>query len=68
MAGTSSWSLWRKTEFVFATVAHLGILISARFILGKMNVIADDLSMASQLLPTEWSLHQDMVLQVFDTC
>ena len=31
-----------------------------------MNVIADDLSRASQILPTEWSLHQDMANHVFN--
>ena len=31
-----------------------------------MNVIADDLSRAGQILPTEWSLHQDMANHVFN--
>ena len=31
-----------------------------------MKVIADDLSRAGQILPTEWSLHQDMAIHVFD--
>ena len=31
-----------------------------------MNVIADDLSRAGQILPTEWFLHQDIVSHVFN--
>ena len=66
VGGTIFWSLWRQTESLFAIVVHLGILICARFIPGKMNIIADDLSRAGQILPTEWSLHQDMAQHVFD--
>ena len=66
VGGTRSWSLWRETESLFAITVHLGISVCARFIPGKMNVIADDLSRAGQILPTEWSLHQDMALHVFN--
>ena len=67
VGGTRFWSLWRETESLFATAVHLGISIRARFIPGKMNVIADNLYRAGQILPTEWFLHQDMARHVFDT-
>ena len=61
VGGTRPWYLWRETESLFATVIHIGISICVRFIPGKVNVIADNLSRAGHILPTEWSLHQDMV-------
>ncbi len=33
------------------------ILLQARHIPGKLNVLADSLSRKDQILPTEWSLH-----------
>ena len=38
----------------------------ARIISGKLNVIAEDLNKAGQILSTEWSLDQDMANHVFD--
>ena len=63
VGGTRSWSL-RKETF-FSLVITLKICIRVRFIPGRMNVIADDLSRGGQILPTEWSLHQDLVNFIF---
>ena len=40
---TRSWALWKETELLFSVVVTLNISIHARFIPGRMNVIADDL-------------------------
>ena len=39
--------------------------VRARFIPGGMNVIAGELSRAGQILPMEWSLHQDIADLIF---
>ena len=39
--------------------------ICTRFIPGRMNVIAEELSRAGQILLREWSLHQDIVNLIF---
>ena len=57
---TRSWSLWKETKSLFTAVVQLIISIHARFIHGKINVLADDLSRSGQILPTEWSFHQDI--------
>ncbi len=42
------------------------IQLFARYIPGKLNVIADGLSRRGQILPTEWSLHPEVVSLIFD--
>ena len=44
--GARSWSIWKGTESMFLLVTTLNISIFARFIPGRMNVIADELSRA----------------------
>ena len=60
-----SWYLWKETELLFSVVITLSISIHARFIPGMMNVIANNLSRARQILPTEWSLYQDIANIIF---
>ena len=66
VVGTRSWSLWKETELLFTAVIQLNISIHARFISGKVNVIADDLFRGGKILPAEWSLYQDIVNHVFN--
>ena len=46
---TRSWSLWKRTECLFSLAITHNISIRARFIPGRMNVIANDLSKARQI-------------------
>ena len=39
--------------------------LKARYILGSLNVIADQLSRQGQILPTEWSLHPLVIQDLF---
>ena len=50
----------------FTVVVRLSISIHTRLIPGKMNVIANNLSRARQILPVQWSLHQDIFSHVFN--
>jgi len=61
--GTHSRSLWKESERLFQENPH--IRLWARHIPGKLNVIADQLSRQGQILPTEWTLHLDVVEEIF---
>ena len=62
--GTRSTSLLRLTE-LFLWLESQGIIVRARHIPGCMNVIADHLSRPNQSIPTEWSLHPEIVKRIF---
>jgi len=64
--GTRSRSLWMESQLLFQLVFQLGCRIRARHIPGRLNVIADQLSRQGQVLPTEWSLHPEVVKSLFD--
>ena len=63
--GTRSLSLWNETLELFVFLMHKGLSLRAVHIPGHMNVIADQLSRAGQTLPTEWSLHPEVVRDLF---
>ena len=63
--GTHSRSLWNETVALFDLVMSLRVSIWAKHIPGRLNVIADQLSRQGQILPTEWSLHPDVVNWLF---
>ena len=65
VGGTRSWSLWKETKSLFAAVVHCNISICVSYIPGKMNITADGPSRVGQILPTEWSLHQDIVNHIY---
>ena len=57
--GTHSRVLFSLTAEIFRWVDSNQVIISARHIPGHLNVVADRLSRAQQILPGEWSLcHQ----------
>lgn len=66
LGGTKSWTLWKETLALFEVVKTSQVTLAARYIPGKLNVIADGLSRRGQVLPTEWSLHPDVVRLIFD--
>ena len=63
--GTRSWSLWEETILLFEMLQKRGVTLRAVHIPGRLNVIADMLSREGQVLPTEWSLNQRVVLALF---
>lgn len=63
--GTRSEFLWQETKLLFQLIIAKRFTLRARHIAGKLNVIADQLSRAGQIIPTEWSLHPNIVQMVF---
>ena len=63
--GTRSTSLLRLTVELFLWLESQGIIVRARHIPGCLNVIADHLSRPNQPIPTEWSLHPEIVKRIF---
>lgn len=63
--GTRSRPLWLETLPLLELAIQKKWQLRARHIPGRLNVIADQLSRAGQLLPTEWSLHPDVAHWIF---
>ena len=63
--GTRSTSLLRLTVELFLWLESQDIIVWARHIPGCLNVTADHLSRPNQPIPTEWSLHPEIVERIF---
>ena len=63
--GTRSQSLWKETIPLLDLAIQLNWTLKARHIPGRLNVIADQLSRDGQTIPTEWSLHPEVVDWIF---
>ena len=63
--GTVSRSLCLLTKQLLAWAEANSVTLSARYLPGKANVLADQLSRRDQVIGTEWSLHPEVVKQVF---
>ena len=63
--GTHSPTLLRLTVELFLWLETQSIIVRARHIPGCLNVIADHLSCPNQPIPTEWSLHPEIVRHIF---
>ena len=63
--GTHSKVLFELTEEIFQWVDSHQVILSARHIPGHLNVVADRLSRAHQVLPGEWSLCPQVTRQVW---
>ena len=63
--GTRFPTLLRLTVDLFLWLESQGIIVRARHIPGCLNVIADHLSCPNQPIPTEWSLHPEIVSRIF---
>ena len=63
--GTRSPTLLRLTVDLFLWLEAQNIIVRARHIPGCLNVIADHLSRQNQPIPTEWSLHPEIVERIF---
>ena len=63
--GTHSPTLLRLTVELLLWLEAQNIIVRARHISGCLNVIADHLSGLNQQIPTEWSLHPEIVQHIF---
>lgn len=63
--GTHSLPLFQETRRLFSMCSDLRISLQAKHIPGRLNVLADSLSRKKQLLPSEWSLHQEVANLIF---
>ena len=63
--GTRSLTLLRLTVDLFLWLESQKIIVRARHIPGCLNVIADHLSHPNQPIPTEWSLHPEILERIF---
>ena len=63
--GTHSLTLFQETRLLFTLCQELRVTLVAKHIPGRLNVLADSLSRRGQLLPSEWSLHQEVANLIF---
>ena len=63
--GTQSHTLLCLVVELFMWLQAQNIVVRARHIPGCLNVIADHLSRPNQPIPTEWSLHPEIVSRIF---
>ena len=63
--GTRSSTLLLLTVDLLLWLESQSIVVRARHIPGCLNVIADHLSRLNQPIPTEWSLHPEIVSRIF---
>ena len=63
--GTHSWQLMKETFELFHLLQLKGWYLRARHIPGRLNVMADQLSRTGQAISTEWSLHPQVVENLF---
>ena len=62
--GTHSDTLCRLTWELLLFCRDIGTELVPRHIPGKRNILADALSRSDRLVPTEWTLHQEVVIAV----
>ena len=65
--GTRSQSLMQETYLLFDLLQQKEWILRASYLPGAKNVIADSLSRKNQILPSEWSLHPQIVKRIFKT-
>ena len=63
--GTHSTSLFRESLLLFEECQSLDVTVLAKHLPGRLNVLADGLSRRHQILPSEWTLQQEVVSQIF---
>ena len=62
--GTKSRDLFLEAKHLFSTVMELGIILQARHVAGRLNVLADQLSRRGQVLKNEWSINPQIFKRV----
>ena len=63
--GTHSTSLFRESLLLFEDCQALDVTVLAKHLPGRLNVLADGLSRRQQILPSEWTLQQEVANQIF---
>ena len=63
--GTNSLTLSILAEELLIWCHHRSITLTTEFVPGKLNVIADQLSRGSQILPTEWTISHQALLPLW---
>ena len=63
--GAHSDSLSQRTESMLLWCQDHGITLTAKYVPGKLNVLADCLSRAHQVLPTEWTIAHHILQPVW---
>ena len=63
--GTKSWSLCHQTLQMLSWTQDHHIRITSKYVPGRSNVLADQLSRRNQILPAEWSLHTAICTQLW---
>ena len=58
--GTRSWSLNIEAQAILEWAEQRAVTLTTQFIRGSANVLADSLSRRSQIISTEWTLHQEV--------
>ena len=62
--GAKSRDLFLEAKHLFSTVMELGIILQARHLAGRLNVLADQLSRRGQVLKNEWSINPQIFKRV----
>ena len=62
--GTKSQALLDLTVKILLWCQQQNIILKARHIPGRLNVITDQLSRLHQIVSTEWSIHPNVLLQI----
>ena len=65
--GTRSESLMKECHLLFNLLQEKHWNLKATYLPGARNVVADSLSRKNQILPSEWSLHPQVVKRIFTT-
>jgi len=60
--GTRSRKLLKVTQELYQWLEMYNIVLKSRHVPGRLNVLADGLSRDGQILPTEWSIHPQVLL------
>jgi hypothetical protein len=63
--GTRSFNTMMETLTLFTILQLKNLTLRARYLPGVRNVLADSLSRRDQICPSEWSLHPQVVRQIF---
>ena len=66
-SGTKSWSLHTLTYSILLWCFNHQVVLKARHIPGRLNIIADQLSRTGKVLATEWMLHSTVFKAVCQT-
>ena len=63
--GTKSLTLFRMTQEMYLWLLDNRITLYCKHVPGKLNVVADQLSRAGEILPTEWSLNNRVLERIW---